>query len=53
MKKGLTYKEAGVDINKADKLVKSYKAIAKKTHIPGNYFMASVSLRNMNSICSC
>ena len=33
--KGLTYKDAGVDIKKADKLVESIKDIAKKTFIPG------------------
>lgn len=33
--KGLTYKDAGVDIDKADKLVESIKDIAKSTFIPG------------------
>jgi phosphoribosylformylglycinamidine cyclo-ligase len=35
MKKPLTYADAGVDIDKADRLVGVIKKIAKKTHIPG------------------
>lgn len=33
--KGLTYKDSGVDIDKADKLVDSIKEITKKTNTPG------------------
>jgi phosphoribosylformylglycinamidine cyclo-ligase len=35
MPKSMTYADAGVDIEKADNLVKSIKNIAKKTHRPG------------------
>jgi phosphoribosylformylglycinamidine cyclo-ligase len=35
MDKPLTYADAGVDIDKADRLVHSIKAIAKKTRVPG------------------
>ncbi|VEN75180.1 phosphoribosylaminoimidazole synthetase [Candidatus Desulfarcum epimagneticum] len=35
MKKPLTYADAGVDIDKADRLVGVVKKIAEKTHIPG------------------
>lgn len=34
MKKPITYKDAGVDIDKADRLVKSIKALTKKTMRP-------------------
>ncbi|XP_067127613.1 trifunctional purine biosynthetic protein adenosine-3 [Centruroides vittatus] len=33
--KGLTYKDSGVDITKADKLVERIKHLAKSTHRPG------------------
>ncbi len=35
MDKPLTYKDAGVDIDKADQLVQSIKSIAQKTRVPG------------------
>ncbi|MCP4744900.1 MAG: phosphoribosylformylglycinamidine cyclo-ligase [Desulfobacteraceae bacterium] len=35
MKKSLTYANSGVDIDKADKLITSIKAIAQKTRVPG------------------
>jgi phosphoribosylformylglycinamidine cyclo-ligase len=35
MDKPLTYSAAGVDIDKADRLVQSIKSIAQKTHVPG------------------
>jgi len=35
MAKALTYKDAGVDIDKADRFVGEIKAIARKTFIPG------------------
>ena len=35
MDKPLTYSDAGVDIDKADKLVQSIKSIAQKTHVSG------------------
>lgn len=35
MEKPLTYTDAGVDIDKADRLVQSIKTIAQKTRVPG------------------